>query len=479
MSVVSLGLPERSWWRIELPLRATLALWWLAVKRSGGPLLLVAVAACMGWLLWDGRLPGVVLWVRNVQRMAFSVAIVGPLVTAFACWAAGQNRRRGLNDLLDSTSLPGAYATAAATAGVIFWGLGVFLGCAGVVMLWTATRATWGGPDLRLIAVASGAIVVCALIGALAGRLSANRVLPALMALGGVTFIVAPMGLGYQSIEMLSPLAVIYELTKVWFYKVDDALVGAHLRWLAALGATLAVAVVFWPVRDWLPRGLIAVGATLTVITATPLVGWQAPQFTPGAQALLTYAPTCVTTTVTVCVHPAYESLLDEAAPLVEEFVQPIAGLEGVPTRFEQRVGLVASESGYGERFPLDDGASLFFQIPHTLATELVVWPQPGLPVGSGDAQYVVADWLVQRVSVGHPGSAPLGMFDLTPAVNRMYICDENGCTPDATLYQTQRQEFDAAMARFAALDPVARRAWLEANWTELRAGRLSVEDLP
>jgi len=478
MSVVSLNLPRKATRRVDLPVRTTLALWWLAIKRCGGPLLLLAVAAAMAWLLWDGRMPGIVLWARINQRIAFSVAIVGPLVTAFACWAAGQSRRRGLNDLLDSTALPAPYATVAATAGVIFWGLASFLVCAGVAMLWTATRATWGGPDLRLLAVAAGAIVVCGLVGALAGRISASRVLPALMALGGVAFIAAPLGIGIVAIEMFSPLAVIYDQTRDWFHVVDDTVVWLHLRWLVALGATLAIAVVFWPVRGWLSRALLTAGAVLTVITAMPLVGWRTPEGIPTNQALIAYEPTCITESVTVCVHPAYKSLLDEVAPFVEDFVQPIAGLDGVLTRYEQRVGFGPWEENAGW-FPLDDGSSFRSQIPHTLVDHVLVWIELELPPGQGDAQYVVADWLMQRVWVERPDVMPPTTFDTMPAVSELWICDETQCAMDDAKFQALRQEFDAAVARFAALDPNVRRAWLEANWTDLRAGRLHMEDLP
>jgi hypothetical protein len=41
------------------------------------------------------------------------------------------------------------------------------------------------------------------------------------------------------------------------------------------------------------------------------------------------------------------------------------------------------------------------------------------------------------------------------------------------------RAEVEAAIARFAALSPEEQRGWLEANWTSLRAGQLTLEDLP
>ena len=36
-----------------------------------------------------------------------------------------------------------------------------------------------------------------------------------------------------------------------------------------------------------------------------------------------------------------------------------------------------------------------------------------------------------------------------------------------------------AAVDRFAAISPEEQRAWLEANWDALRAGELTLEDLP
>jgi hypothetical protein len=181
---------------------------------------------------------------------------------------------------------------------------------------------------------------------------------------------------------------------------------------------------------------------------------------------------------VTVCVHPAYESLLDESATVIESFIEPIAGLEGVPSRFQQDVGAVIGDTTKGW-FYFYDGQALGHHIPHSLAVAFMLSPPSEAPQGDGDAQFVVAEWLLQRVYVERPGIAPISMFDVLPAVGEVLTCNESGCTPDPARYQPLRRTFDAAVARFAALDPAERRAWLEANWTDLRAGRLHIEDLP
>ena len=78
---------------------------------------------------------------------------------------------------------------------------------------------------------------------------------------------------------------------------------------------------------------------------------------------------------------------------------------------------------------------------------------EPGME--PGPAQIAIALWLLDRA-----GEPPTGMQWLVGAGQ-----------PDAGV--------TAAAARFAALPPEAQRAWLNANFQELRAGLLELDDLP
>lgn len=465
--------------------RTTLVFWWLAVKRSGGLLLLPVVAGLIMWLVDNRQREGIVLWDLTLQGIGYSVVIVGPLMAAFACWVAGRSRRRGMTGLVTTAALPERWPALADCAGVVCWGLAVFLGSAGLALFWTATEATWGRPALAPLVIAAVATVVCGVLGVLVGRRSASRFLPPLLAIAVVALFLAPIGLSQlEAFQMLSPMGAVNLLTREPLYVVDEAVVLPHLRWLVTLGAVLVLMLVAWPARTWLARGVLVAGGLAAAVAASSLAGFPVPIAFSSDSRLAPYELTCATDTVAVCVHPAYEALLDDVAAEIDTLVQPVVGLEGIPTRYEQDVGRLHLEGNSG-RFYLWDEASLGHLIPFTLVMDLVV--HPALPAGQrvagppGTASYVVGEWLVRRVGgdqADESGAMPVEIFDLLPEVAPLR-CDETGCAPDESQYRALRQEFDAAVARFSALDPATRRAWLEANWADLRAGRLTMEDLP
>ncbi len=91
-----------------------------------------------------------------------------------------------------------------------------------------------------------------------------------------------------------------------------------------------------------------------------------------------------------------------------------------------------------------------------------------------GDAQVAMAIWLLNRA--GFDGR----LEDVLAAADRSsgsFGGDPTGANAAASA--RDQAAIDAAVARFAALDPVAQRAWLEANWADLRAGSLTLDDLP
>ncbi len=208
---------------------------------------------------------------------------------------------------------------------------------------------------------------------------------------------------------------------------------------------------------------------------------------TGGAGRARALRAVCKDGRITVCVHPAYERALSEAAAAI---AKPLSGLPGAPTRAEQRepdlrtnveptrrlpdVLLVFDlNRGVFDRWNTESGVSLEEFVQPDLARALVAeepirvealfdpetgadpCARPGeLP---GEAQNVVAGWLVWQA----------GKYDSA----RSFL------TESGSFLICERSE--SALERFVALGESERQAWLRENYADLRAGRLKAEDLP
>jgi hypothetical protein len=160
---------------------------------------------------------------------------------------------------------------------------------------------------------------------------------------------------------------------------------------------------------------------------------------------LAEYEPVCVERSIPVCFHPAYAAQLEGNADPIGRLVEPLVGVPGGPVRAEQlpeRTGLRAD--GTLEVIPGEVAvARAIFDLVH----------EPDANLNS--AQRVIAFWLMERTDE-NPSE-----WQLLFGVGQ----------PDATVA--------AAVERFSALGPDAQRAWLMANYQDLRAGRIEIEELP
>jgi hypothetical protein len=196
-----------------------------------------------------------------------------------------------------------------------------------------------------------------------------------------------------------------------------------------------------------------------------------------------------------VCLHPAYRVYLPYVVSALSAAVTELAGLPGAPTRATE-VAQTALPSvayqGNGEgqikdgnyEFTLGDaglvagpGAAAFkdgFQpdLVHAVivgsAGPVVTGTQAngdrttGFQQDNGTpAQQAVEDGLLRALgSKPYPAGGP-----------------QNG--PAGQQFQRQQDEVSAAAAKFAALPAATRHAWLAANLTALKAGTITVAQLP
>src|SRR5690606_20772896 len=106
------------------------------------------------------------------------------------------------------------------------------------------------------------------------------------------------------------------------------------LLWRIALLAVVVVAVALTRRRGIVTYGMLSLSLAACVIAAVPLI-----QQNPQGQSTegIAFEWTCESASgVEVCLHPAYSGQLDETLELHESVIAPIAGLEGVPTRWVQ-----------------------------------------------------------------------------------------------------------------------------------------------
>jgi hypothetical protein len=167
--------------------------------------------------------------------------------------------------------------------------------------------------------------------------------------------------------------------------------------------------------------------------------------------------PVCAGSPVTVCTHPAWKPVLENAIAQANDLVQPLLGLPGVPLRIERNeAGLSSRQNGepyldltrYADRLVADDAS---------MPKEVV----------QNEAQLAIRGWLLQRMGI-----------DYRPN------CEDVAANPD-TRFDTRAfpgwptAASCAATDRFAQLAPDAQHDWLAAHYVDLRAGKLTLADLP
>lgn len=264
---------------------------------------------------WAGDWYGWAYYLRTL------LIVVGPLVVAAAAWQGGRERRRGLVELLDSTSRSPLPRALASVASPVAWSAMAFLLVAAAMGAVTASHATYGSPSLLLVASAVAAVVMFAALGFVAGRLLRWRLSAPLLAvvtylgLAATAYVVAPatyLSPGVQLFETDRPAAWWAPATAAVFLAVAVAallLLGPRSRWLSPVAVAVAV------------------------LAATPVVRAGEDAFTVdlAAEQLV-----CADGPPQVCLTQRHAGQLPEVARTVQ---QVLAGLDMPGPINEQRFG--------------------------------------------------------------------------------------------------------------------------------------------
>lgn len=449
----------------------------------------------MAFLLWltpiAQHLEPVGLWPDRSTDLQSSIQGIGPFTASAAAWMASREHRRTMDDLLASTprSVWARWmATWAATCG---WALLFYAALATVFFSITAAQATWGHPVIWPVLSGLTALIACSVLGFAAGRLLPSRVTTPLAGIG----VYLAMGTGMESalhggaLGRLSPLYPSIGLESSVFYAIRPDLTWVQISCYLGVAATALGLTTFRGhdgSRTVRRGGATATAAGLALVTiAVALVstshrdsqGVIVPALHDAASdRAIPYTPVCVHDgTLPVCLHPAYAASneLTTLDTIISKIVAPLAGTPGLPVRAEQLPG-----EDNGSPASHVQGNPPVLNIPHFIIHGHTIQP-PGF---AAVFQTRIALDLVTRPGTVLPAKSCncSAANDTGPAQRALalYLLRQAGYTPSTGLIPGDPATAAAAQ-RLAVLTPTARHAWLTTHIAALRAGALTLTDLP
>jgi hypothetical protein len=454
------------------------------------------------------------LWnLRGTMLQQQALLAFAPLVAGAAAWMGAREGRRGTADLVGVTALPrwaGQLATWAATT---CWATVAYLGGVAVVYAITARQATWGGPLWWPVAVGAAMVAASCALGFAAGALLPSRFSAPLVAVA----VFLALGAGAIAIEHNSTYAQIWPLnvqgalppnafgvfspylpdlaiTQVLFLAGLAAAVLGALglraaaggRWLRCAAAVAAAA----------GRAASGTGVGLAGTASPEAHGIVIPALHDTANDKpIAYTPVCGHAAVPVCLHPAYRSFLPAVTAALGPLLGEVAGLPGAPVRVWQVAFTHLQQrphNGIETGGPVIGGSPPVLSLPlsgmalpgeeHTTTAEFIrqlrgqVAPMLLHTLFGGDPQDTESQQ--GNRSARQPSQGMLAQE--AQQVIKAALAQVAGVPPDNGVppLEPGRPAY-AAAKRFAALPAAARHAWLVDHLTALRAGRITLGELP
>ncbi|MCO5229302.1 MAG: hypothetical protein M9934_13620 [Thermomicrobiales bacterium] len=459
----------------------------LITLRRFGLWIPVAIVAIVG-IAWTHYGIGttstsVVLWSDISIYIAISSAIVGTGCGVLMSFYAASRGRRNIDDLLDSAAMPGWKSDTLTFALAACVGVTVYSLVAGWNLLAASRVVSWGAPYWVILIAGLATTVAYSMLGTAIGMIWPHRLAPFLTLITVTLIFVAtaaqPGWHGNTTVRDLSLWNVLLDQQDVYspWYATRWTTNLLDCIWLAiAISAVSATVPLAWRHRERSILIAAGVGLLTLLIPFAIVAGGLRPktnQWTNMEHSILAdieLVCSVGTANVEVCLHPAWESELDRATIMANDFITPVQGLTGVPTLIVQspvRRGPGSGEAvdGMEARIHLDRYSHLEFAIPDAILSSIY-------PEGQSwtDAHNFLAQWLAERsgtygpmhYSMGEVGpETPLSMTDI----------GEQHDSYDARI--------QSLVDRFNTLTPQQQRAWLEAHWDQLRDGSIDLDQLP
>lgn len=299
----------------------------LRAKRGGWPWFLPAAVVLLLWFVEQTRTRTVPLWIDVGHSIETSTLLIGPLVAGATALQTVREERLPLRELLDSTPRQPLIRAVALVVGELSWVWAAYLAIAAWLIVATSLRAGQGTPDFELIVAALTGTVFFASAGFAAARVFPHYMVCPIIGVG-LYFATWFVGVGETPLRILSPL-IDGEPTPLLPYPLSLGVL--HSGWFLTLGASVLLAGVLW--RDY-SRSLSVVlvlflaGAVLTGVALVRTVRLYTE--TVGVN----YEAECrLVSSVEVCIHPAFRTVLEPASNFAARSVRAIHEATGWPTR--------------------------------------------------------------------------------------------------------------------------------------------------
>ncbi|HEY5399188.1 MAG TPA: hypothetical protein VIL16_27775 [Trebonia sp.] len=495
----------------------------LELRHNAMPLMLPLIAALF-WLTTYRKVMAMPpLWnVRAASLQMNSVIVfVAPLAGA-AAWMGSRESRRRVTDTVSITPRARWARLLPTWAATTIWALVAYLGCVAVLYGATARQASWGGPLWWPVAVAAASLPAFTALGFAAGVFAPSRFTAPITAIAAFFILVVSTELiiGSHSYWQITPVvAYAWDLGAdpgvATFYPFLPDLPIAQLMFLGGFTVTLLGALALTSEGARALR-IAAVGLTVAglavAVTAVMLAGTgtmdahgmiRIPALHDAADDQpVRFTPVCSRTAIPVCLNPAYSSYLAATAATLEPVLEQIAGLPGAPVRILQEAAAYKQDTcqGPGSRVrsgtcspngveinpgsPMSGGSPLVYRL--LLPAQL---PGPALTTAQMASQTRGDGWDMVRNFIGDgPGASPaqdavtaaIIMAGKQPGATATFIQNgQDGTDAGRAPGLTTGTPANAAAKRFAALPASARHAWLAGHLAALRAGQITVAQVP
>jgi len=477
------------------------------LRRNAMPWILPLIAA----LFWfDSYRPSTgtapLYSLRTFWNMGQGHTIIdfGPFVAGVAAWMGSRDGRRGMADLVTATSRPHWAAQLTTWAATAIWAVAAYLVFVGIMFAMYARQGVGGAPPWWWVAVGAMAVAAFSAAGFAIGAYWPTRFAAPVAAFGGFLAMVTSSQTGFSHVNGWAQILPTNSngnfgnpLTDAGiFYPWMPDVPIVRIMFLAGL-AVAALGLTGLPARAG-GRGLrraaaliaiagVALAGTAVGLTTTARLGPHGiviPALHDAASdKAVTYTPSCDRAAgLPVCLNPAYRRWLPDVRDALAPLLVELSGLPGAPVRASQ----VAADNASSPP------AITFGGHPPALRMSLGQLNLPGQcgfcrgPVAStqfaDEMRLLTAHAFVGAgAGVGSPVQQAVQAVLLNAAgvpfaaQPRAIAAAENLPKPapgtTGPVY--------AAARRLDALPVAARHAWLVAHLAAVRAGGLTLADLP
>jgi len=484
----------------------------LELRHSAMLWLLPVTLAVFWFVTYRTRMTTAPLWYVRATDLQNGIVpdFIVPVVGA-ASWMGSREARRHVTDLITTTARLRWVRLLATWAATAIWALVGCGGCVAVVYGVTAHQVSWGGPLWWPVLVAAASVVAFTALGFTAGVLLPGRLTAPLVAVGSWFVLVLGTELirGSQSYWQILPVvsgpwdnsqdpwaAIFYNFVPDLSIAQIMFLVGLTVALLAAL-AVQGTGRVTRAVAASIAAAGIAAACTSVVLTGAGKMDAHGMIGIPALHDAATdrpirYTPVCSQTAIPVCVNPAYARYLPAVSATLRPMLAEIAGLPGAPIRISQAAALTEQETG--------NDVNVGLAGPQMLGGEYrMLLPVPGQFNGpyfttsqlAGQVKDSIGPAVVASfVDAGSGASAAqqavaaaltwdAGLPVVTVTTGHAAHCSESRCGSGTAGNLERGSPAETAARRFAELPLATRRAWLMKHLTALRAGQITLAQLP